>query len=97
VLLCLALFLLVDSFLVPHSRDLDPGRSGERVLFLLIVLRAVSKSAVPTFVVVIGTCLAVLVSCMNHDVLNSRSLVWTVVLLLAIVMLWVRGDRAQTN
>ena len=96
LLLCVALFLLVDSFLVPDSQNLDPGRSGERVLFLIIVFRAVSRSALPTFVVVIGTFLAALVSCMNHDVLNSHSLVW-MVLLLAIVMLWKRDGRTQAN
>jgi len=91
-LFCVAVFLFVDSFFVPASRNLDPGRSGQGILFLIIGFRAVSGSKLPISVVIAGTCLAALTSGLNHGLLKSPSLVWTPValLLLVFVMLWGR-------
>ncbi len=96
-LLGVAVFSAIDSLFVPFSRDLDPGRSGEGVLFLIIGFRAVSRSELPTSVLVMGTCLAALTSCMNHGLLKSPSLVWMViaVFLLLGVMFWGRGNRPK--
>lgn len=96
-LLCVAVFSAIDSLFVP--RDLDPGRSGESILFLIIGFRAVSRSELPTSVLAMGTCLAALVSAMNHGLLKSPSLLWTVIALglLALVMFWGRGKGTQTQ
>jgi hypothetical protein len=99
LLLCVAVFSAIDSLFVPFARDLDPGRSGESILFLIIGFRAVSRSELPASVVVMGACLAALVSAMNHGLLKSPSLLWTVIAfgLLAMVMLWGRGERTQNK
>src|ERR1700688_1769884 len=76
-LLAVSVFLFVDSFLVPISRDVDPGRSGEGIIFLIVAFRAVSSSELPISVLVMGTCLAALASSMNHRMLKSPSLIWT--------------------
>ena len=94
-LLAVAILILADSLIVPYSPSLDPGRSGARILFLILGFRAVSRSELPTSVVVMGAALAALVSCMNHSLVRSPSLVWTplVFLLLALVLLWGRRKR----
>jgi hypothetical protein len=94
-LLVIAILVFVDSLIVPYSPRLDPGRSGAGLLFVILVFRAESRSKLPTAVVVIGTLLALLVSCMNHGLLRSPSLVWTPpgILLLLLVMIWGRGKR----
>ena len=94
-LLVIAILVFVDSLIVPYSPRLDPGRSGAGLLFLILVFRAESRSKLPTAVVVIGTLLALLVSCMNHGLLRSPRLVWTPlgILLLLLVMIWGRGKR----
>ncbi len=99
LLLCVAVFSAIDSLFVPFARDLDPGRSGESILFLIIGFRAVSRSELPTSVVAMGACLAALVSGMNHGLLKSPSLLWTVIGfgLLAMVMFWGRGERTQNE
>jgi hypothetical protein len=96
-LLGVAVFSGIDSFFVPFPRDLDPGRSGEGILFLVVGFRAVSRSELPTSVLVMATCLAALISCMNHGLLNSPSLIWTViaVFLLIGVLFWGRGSRPK--
>ena len=93
-LLCVAVFLFVDSFFVPTSRNLDPGRSGEGILFLIIGFRAVSGRKLPISVVIVGTCLAALTSSLNHGLLKSPSWVWTSLglLLVVFVMFWNRGE-----
>jgi hypothetical protein len=98
-LLCVAVFSAIDSLFVPFARDLDPGRSGESVLFLIIGFRAVSRSELPTSVVAMGTCLAALVSAMNHGLLKSPSLLWTIIAfgLLAMVMFWGRRKPEQSQ
>src|SRR5258707_9147880 len=92
-LLGVAVFSAIDSLFVPFSRDLDPGRSGEGLLFLIIGFRALSGSELPTSVVVMGTCLAALTSGMNHGLLKAHNFVWmgTAFFLLAMVMFWWRG------
>jgi 4-amino-4-deoxy-L-arabinose transferase-like glycosyltransferase len=74
---------------------LDPGRSGAGILFLIVGFRAVSRSELPTSVVLMGTALAALVSCMNHGLVRSPSSVWTslMILLVALVQFWGRGKR----
>ena len=98
-LLCVAVFSVIDSLFVPSTRDLDPGRSGESVLFLIIGFRAVSRSELPTSVVVMGAFLAALVSAMNHGLLKSPSLLWTVITLglVAMVMFWGRRKPMQSQ
>src|SRR6266550_3378323 len=93
-LLCVAVFLFVDSFFIPASQNLDPGRSGEGILFLIIGFRAVSGRNLPISVVILGTCLAALTSGLNHGLLKSPSWVWTFLglLLVVFVMFWNRGE-----
>jgi hypothetical protein len=93
-LLCVAVFLLVDSFFIPASRNLDPGRSGEGILFLIIGFRAVSGRKLPISVAILGTCLAALTSALNHGLLKSPSFAWTFlgILLVLFVMFWNRGE-----
>lgn len=99
LLLSVAVILFIDSFFVPFSRDLDPGRSGEGILFLIVGFRAASKSELPVSVVVIGTCLAGLVISMNHGLLKSPSLVWTSVgiLLTVLVLFWGRRNHKKVD
>jgi hypothetical protein len=94
-LLAIAILVFVDSLIVPYSPGLDPGRSGAGLLFLILAFRAESRSKLPTAVVVMGTLLAALISCMNHGLVRSPSLVWTPlgILLLLLVVFWGRGKR----
>ena len=94
-LLAVAVLVFADSLIVPSSPSLDPGRSGAGMLFLILGFRAVSRGELPTSVAVLGAALAALVSCMNHGLLRSPSLVWTplAILLLALVAFWGRGKR----
>lgn len=54
LLLAFAVSLFADSFIVPLSRDVDPGRAGDGMLFLILGFRAASKSELPLSVVVAG-------------------------------------------
>ena len=94
-LLAVAALVFVDSLIVPYSPSLDPGRSGAGILFLIVGFRAVSRSELPTSVIVVGAALAALVSCMNHGLLRSPSPVWTplMILLVVLVAFWGRGKR----
>jgi hypothetical protein len=94
-LLCVAVFLFIDSFFVPFRQDLDPGRAGEGIAFLILGFRAVANGNLPISVVVMGTCMAALVSSMNHGLLKSPSFLWTPVgiLLMVLVMFWGRKGR----
>ena len=96
VLLSVAVLSLIDSLLIPISRDVDPGRSGEGFLFLILGFRAASRTALPTSVVVVGGCLALLVSALNHRLIRSPSWIWmpAVLLCLAFVLFWGRGKRS---
>ena len=96
VLLSVAVLSLIDSLLIPISRDVDPGRSGEGFLFLILGFRAVSRTALPTSVVVVGGCLVLLVSALNHRLIRSPSWIWmpAVLLCLAFVLFWARGKRS---
>jgi len=87
-----ALLLFADSFLVPFSRNVDPGRSGDGMLFLILGFRAASKNELPSAVVIGGGCLAMLTMALNHEVLRSPSVIWTpiAVALLLFVLLWGR-------
>ena len=94
-LLAVAILVFVDLLIVPYSPSLAPGRSGAGILFLIVGFRAVSRSELPTSVVVMGAALAVLVSCMNHGLVRTPSPVWTPlgILLVALVLFWGRGKR----
>jgi hypothetical protein len=90
MLLAIAVAAFVDSFYVPISRDVDPGRSAEGLLSLIIGFRAVAAST-PTLPVIISAgCLATLIAALNHILLKPASWLSTVValLLLFIVLFW---------
>lgn len=99
LLLAFAISLFVDSFLVPLSRDVDPGRAGDGVLFLILGFRAASRSDLPPSVVLAGGCLAALTLALNHGLLNSPSWIWTpiAIFLIVVVMFWGRGRRKHTE
>jgi hypothetical protein len=94
-LLCVAAYLFIAQFFIPSVRDVDPGRGSEGILLLIIVFRAPSTYELPTVVLVAGSCLAALVSAMNHGVLKSPSAIWTptAFVLLGILMFW--GEYAS--
>ena len=98
LLLGIGVFCLVDSLFIPVSANVDPGRSSEGILFLILVFRAASKSELPTFVLVSGACLATLVASLNHRLLaSSFFLDIAAILLLAIVMFWGRQKGQTVN
>jgi hypothetical protein len=99
LLLTFALSLFVDSFLVPFSRDVDPGRAGDGMLFLILGFRAASRSELPLSVIIAGGCLTALTLFLNHVVQKAPSFVWApiAILLLAFVMFWGRGKRGKSN
>jgi hypothetical protein len=93
LLFAFAMSMFVDSFLVPFSRDVDPGRSGDGMLFLILGFRAASRSELPLSVVISGGCLAALTLALNHGFLKSPISYWTlgaIVILLLVVMFWGR-------
>ena len=98
-LLAMAMFSLVDSFFVPISRDVDPGRASEGILFLILGFRAVSRSELPLSVLVAGGCLSALVAALNHRLIVSPSLVWTpvAIVLLVFVMFWGLRKRSESR
>jgi multisubunit Na+/H+ antiporter MnhE subunit len=93
------MFSLVDSFFVPISRDVDPGRASEGILFLILGFRAVSRSELPLSVLVAGGCLSALVAALNHRLIVSPSLVWTpvAIVLLVFVMFWGLRKRSESR
>jgi hypothetical protein len=99
LLLAFALSLFVDSFLVPFSRDVDPGRSGDGMLFLILGFRAASRSELPTSVVVAGGCLTVLVLALNHGLQRTPSFLWVpiAIFLLVFVMFWGRRRADKSS
>jgi len=99
LLLAFALSLFVDSFLVPLSRDVDPGRAGDGMLFLILGFRAASRSELPLSVVFAGGCLTALALALNHGLLKTPGFVWTVValFLLAFVMFWGRWKKKRSG
>ena len=93
-LLSVASFSFIDSLFIPISRNVDPGRSGEGVVFLILGFRAVSRSGLPISVVAAGTCLAALTAGLNHGLIKSPSLLWTPIALLLAVVVMFWGRRA---
>ena len=89
--------MFVDSFLVPLSRDVDPGRAGDGMLFLILGFRAASRSELPLSVVVAGGCLTALAIALNHGLLETPRFLWTTVgiCLIAFVMFWGRRRRER--
>ena len=92
LLLVFAVFSLIDSLFVPMSRDVDPGRSSEGILFLILTFRAASPTELPLSVLIAGGLLSALVAALNHRMLTSPSVVWTPLgfALLAFFLLWGR-------
>ncbi len=98
-LLAIAVFSLIDSFFIPISRDVDPGRASEGILFLILGFRAVSRSELPLSIVVAGGCVSALVAALNHSLIRSPSLVWTplAIILLLFVLLGGRRKRGESR
>lgn len=98
-LLAFAFSLFVDSFLVPFSRDVDPGRAGDGMLFLILGFRAASTSELPLSVVIAGGCLTALTLVLNHVVQKAPSFVWApvAIFLLAFVMFWGRRKKDKST
>jgi hypothetical protein len=92
LLFAFALSLFVDSLFVPLSLDVDPGRAGDEMLFLILGFRAASRSELPLPVVVAGGCLTALALALNQGQLKTPSFLWAVVaiFLIAFVMFWGR-------
>jgi LPXTG-motif cell wall-anchored protein len=97
LLLAFGLAAFVDSFLVPIPRDVDPGRAGDGMLFLILGFRAASRSKLPLSVVVAGGCLTALAIALNHGVRETPRFLWAIlgILLIAFVMFW--GRRRKEN
>ena len=96
-LLVIAVLSLIDSRLIPISRDVDPGRTSEAILFLILSFRAVSGNEIPTPVLIAGGCLVALTAALNHLLLTSHGWIWTPIalFLLVFVMFWGRR-KAET-
>jgi hypothetical protein len=99
LLLCVAVAVLIDSLLIPVSSDVDPGRSGAGILFLVLGFRAASKIKPGKIVLGAGLCIAMLTSLLNHRVLKASSWIWTTagIILVVIVTFWGRGKKTQTE
>lgn len=97
LLLAFGLAAFVDSFLVPVSRDVDPGRAGDGMLFLILGFRAASRSGLPLSVVFAGGGLAALALALNHGLLETPRFLWAIVgiFLIAFVLFW--GRRPKEN
>lgn len=98
LLLAFGLSAFVDSFLVPLSRDVDPGRAGDGILFLILGFRAASRSELPVSVVVAGGCLTALALALNHGLREPRFL-WAIIaiFLIAFLMFWGRGRKEKSR
>jgi hypothetical protein len=99
LLLAFAMSVFVDSFIVPFSRDIDPGRSGDGILFLILGFRAVSGSELPLSVVVAGGCLVALTLDLNHGQLKPPSLIGVPIahVLAVLVMFWGRRKAGEVS
>ncbi len=97
LLLAFGLAAFVDSFLVPLSRDVDPGRTGDGMLFLILGFRAASTSELPRSVVVAGGCLAALAIALNHGLRETPRFLWAIIgiFLIAFVMFWGRRRKER--
>jgi hypothetical protein len=95
IVLASGLSLFVDSFVVPLSRDVDPGRAGDGMLFLILGFRAASKSELPLPVVVASVCLTALALALNHGLPETPRFLWATVgiFLIAFVMFWGRRRK----
>ncbi len=72
-LVCVSVLVFVDTFFVSLSPHLDPGVEGESMLFMVLGYRAVSRRGLSTPIMLVGTVLAVLTSCVNHGLLVFRT------------------------
>ncbi len=93
----LGAFLLIDSFFIPHSRDVDPGISGECIASIIILSRAGSRTYSPIPVLVAAGGLAALVSASNHRLLGGSNWLWVPLILICslIVLFWGRRYPAD--
>ncbi len=95
-LLAVAVFAEIDSRFVPFSRDVDPGRGAEGLLFLILGLRACAKTEPSLWALAAAGLLAALVSALNHLLLPSPHFIWTPVgffLLIAVLVSFFRGKH----
>jgi hypothetical protein len=95
LLLAFALSLFADSFLVPLSRDVDPGRAGDGMLFLILGFRAASRSELPLSVVVAGGCLTALALALNHGMRETPRFLWAIVGIFLIAFVMFGGRRRR--
>lgn len=99
LLLAFAIYMLIDSFLVPFYGNIDPGGYGAGMLALILGTRASSNSKLPVSVVVAGGFAAALTWGLNHRFLKSSSAVWTglVIFFVLFVVFWGRGKSEQAE
>jgi hypothetical protein len=71
-LACVSVLVLVDTFFISDSPNLDPGVEGESILFMILGYRAVNPRGLSTPIMLLGAGLAVYTSCLNHRVLVFR-------------------------
>lgn len=94
-LLSLGVFSFVDSMFIPISHNVDPGRSGERMLLLILGFRAAYKNEPPLSVLTAGAALAALAASLNHGLVKPFPF-WISaalsILLPAFVIFWGRAE-----
>ena len=98
-LLGVAAFLLVDSWYVPSSQNIDPGQGGEVMLSMILAFRAVSHRGLSTPIMLLGTLLAGLTILTDHGLIgfrtNGLSVLVDAVLLVVVVLCGSKPGRAE--
>jgi hypothetical protein len=84
-----SLLVLVDTFFIHDSPQLDPGVEGESMLFMVLGYRAVNGRGLSTPIMLLGTGLAVYTSCLNHRLLVFRPNSFSVLTELALAIILV--------
>jgi len=97
VLMCVAVLSFVDSFFIPSSTKLDPGSSGEAMLLMVLGIRAGSRRELPTPVMLMGICLALIASLVNHQVLKSHDRLWTTLMFVLLIAVVFWGRRLKPS
>jgi hypothetical protein len=87
VLACVSVLVLVDTFFIYDSPQLDPGVEGESMLFMVLGFRAISRRGLSTPIMLLGTGLAVYTSCLNHRLLVFRPNSFSVLTELALALI----------
>jgi hypothetical protein len=86
-LACVAVLVFVDTFFIYDSPQLDPGVTGEGMLFMVLALRAVNRRGLSTPIMLVGTGLAIFTSCLNHRLLVFRPNSFSVLTALALALI----------